>query len=138
MDLMRCLRSFVVALVAGPLCACGVAVSYTQLRPSADLSPVPPASVELFLSPPPRHYVELGMIEVQQEAYNSDQTGELIQQMRIRAGRAGCDALIIVGTNNATIGNRYTTWTEKGYRGICAVWADGPRAPATAPVAMRN
>ena len=135
---MRCVRSFVVALVAGPMCACGVGVSYTQLRPSAELSPVPPSSVELFLSPPPRQYVELGMIEVQQEAYNSDQSGALIQDMRIRAGRAGCDALIIVGTNDATIGHRYSTWTEKGFRGICAVWADGPRAAAVGVVAARK
>jgi hypothetical protein len=103
--------------------------------------PQPPRacnSCQLFMAGKPnRPFVEVGMIESQQESTSEDDAQELVAKMRRFAGERGCDALVILGDNDATgvSGTQFVTvsYTLKGYRGSCLVYT---AAPAPAPAAV--
>jgi hypothetical protein len=87
---------------------------------------------------PNRPYVDVGMIESQQETYSRDSGEVIIAKMRKFAGKHGCDGLVIFAGNDAAIerGSSDSSWidTLKGYRGSCIVYVDGP--PAAGPPAL--
>jgi hypothetical protein len=92
-----------------------------------------PAQVEIYMTrAPDRPAVEIGMIESQQQELSSDDQKEIIEKMRLFAGKRGCDALVIFPGNDATVGgtNNTSVSTLKDYRGSCLVYT-GP-APSAA------
>lgn len=133
-----------VAVMAMAMAAagCGTAIEYTELNtPPGPMRPRDAASVEVFTTtPPPRPFVEVGMIESQQESgLSTDGMGEIIAQMREVAAERGCDALVISGSNDAVEGQAHHdhgyVGTLKGYRGACVVYTGEASAPA-APAAQ--
>jgi hypothetical protein len=132
----------VLALSALGLVGCGTNIAYVPLNsPPHPLTPRPPESVELFTtSPPQRPFVEVGAIESQQQSMSQDGVDVIYAKMRAEAGKRGCDALVIVGSNDATqvsgsmshgsgsVGSR----TLKGYRATCVVFTDAPDTSAAA------
>jgi hypothetical protein len=87
-----------------------------------------PAQVELFTTTKPdKPYIEVGMIETQQAtAFNTASSQEVFAKLREEAGRRGCDALIVMGSKDATVGHagQYggSVRTLEGYRGTCVVY----------------
>ncbi len=72
------------------------------------------------------------MIEVQQERYNSAAAGEMVAKLREAGGAAGCDGVVVTGGNDGVAGDKYGSWSLKGYRGTCIVYttaAAGPTSP---------
>ena len=132
----------VVVAFAMVAAGCGTAIEYTELNtPPGPMSPRDPGSVEVFTTTtPPRPFVEVGMIESQQESgLSTDGMGEIIAQMREAAAERGCDALVISGSNDAVQGQANQdhgyVGTLKGYRGACVVYTGEAAAPA-APAAQ--
>ena len=91
-----------------------------------------PDDVTVFVSnSPSKEYVEVGLIEAQQQsAYSNDDKPAIIRQMREEAGRQGCDGLVVVGANDETrvSGSSYrgtgrvSSVTLHGYRATCIVY----------------
>jgi hypothetical protein len=86
--------------------------------------------VEVFSSGrPERPFVEVGIIETQQQSmYSLDKPDAVFAELREEAGRQGCDALILLGTNDGmqVVVGQYggSGQTLKGYRATCAVYKD--------------
>jgi hypothetical protein len=114
---------------------CGTALNYVRTgRPPHPLHVREPGQVDVFMtSKPSRPFVELGIIESQQEEHSLDSEQDVMLQMREYAGQLGCDGLVIFAGNDATYvsGGLGTTTsrTLKGYRGSCIVYTRA--APAT-------
>ena len=107
---------------------CGTSIATMPLNtPPHALRPRSPEQVEVFVGKSPtRDFVEVAMIDAQQETYSVDDEPEVLWKMRQRAGEIGCDGLMIVGPDDAVVGDKNYTWTEKGFRGACLVWMDDP------------
>jgi hypothetical protein len=125
------IRALLPTLVLLTLCACGTRVSYIPTNsPPRALSARSPQSVEVFSSQrPSRAYVEVGLIETQQESmYSTDEPAVVFGRMREEAARQGCDAVIVLGSNDAyeANANQYggSGRTLRGYRGACIVWTE--------------
>ena len=123
----------IVSLLCGS--ACGTSHLFVSTAaPPRELLARTPSQVAVFMSGRPEGpYAEIGMIESQQESlYSEDGAQAIIDKMRAYAGTRGCDALVILGSNNATIvsGSRgYTSSrTLTGYRGACLVYTSADRA----------
>ena len=135
-QLTRTLREIGVVLLAA---GCAPSVVYTSTNPPPrPLTPRQPSSVAVFSSqPPPARFVEVGVIEVR-EGGKYSANANLIDVMRSRAAKAGCDALIITGAKDEIVGYQSGTTgsvsTMKGYRGACIVFL--PSAPAASPLAQ--
>lgn len=124
--------------------ACGTALDYVHIAEP----PHPPAgrsadSVEVFMAGrPSRPFVEVGIIESQQESMSLDDEQDVIAKMREFAGERGCDALAIFAGNDANLawGSSGTTYTEtrKGYRGSCLIYTGRPLPDATAGAAKTS
>jgi hypothetical protein len=124
---------------------CGTALGYIPTHPAPRRVYVHgPEQVELFMAArPTRPYVEVGMIESQQEQYSQDTSGEVLEKMREFAGQKGCDGLVIFTGNDAEIGPQQVGGASRqlvGYRGSCIVYVDPnmpppppPPPPPTAP-----
>jgi hypothetical protein len=135
-------------LAAGTSIGCGTSLNYipTGERPHT-LFVLRPEQVEIFMTgKPDRPFVEIGMIESQQEQYSQDDAAAVIAKMRAFAGKRGCNALAIFSGNDAVIGagGRSPVTTLNGYRGSCLVYVSGPPtaaaawgAPAPAPFASQ-
>jgi hypothetical protein len=125
-------RGLAVASLAALVVGCGTTIVFVPLNsPPHALAMRAPESVELFTtSIPTRPYVEVGTIESQQQAYSGDDTAAIYAKMRAEAGVRGCDALVITGSNDATIVSGTTTngsgsvssRTLKGYRATCIAY----------------
>ena len=93
--------------------------------------------VEVFSQKAPeRPFVEVYMIESQQQSgWSLDGQSEIVAAMREKAGRLGCDGLLLTGSNDATRvtgGNgSVSSHTLKGYRGVCIVYRDAPDTAVT-------
>jgi hypothetical protein len=132
------------ALIATLAVGCGVSVEYVPLNtPPHAMKPRPPGSVDVYASNrPERPFVEVGMIEAQQEsAYSQAPPEQIVAEMRGRAGELGCDGLMLTGGNDAVVGGGSvangsgSSWarTLKGYRGTCIMYkAEAPPPLATA------
>jgi hypothetical protein len=109
---------------------CGTALNYIPTRePPHTLQARSASGVEVFMTGAPgRPYVELGMIEAQQEGWSRDGAADIVAKMREFAGERGCDALVIFSSNDAVVsstGENPSVSTLKGYRGSCLAYVDG-------------
>jgi hypothetical protein len=114
--------------------ACGTTIQYVQTNPAPHpLSPKHPLAVEIYTtSAPGRPYVEVGILEAQQESgYSTDEMPAIINKMKNHAASVGCDALVIVGSKDKVVGNVNSfgphstygsTTTLSGYRAACIVY----------------
>jgi hypothetical protein len=120
------------------LAGCGTRVDYMRTNsPPRELSARNPSEVEVFTSGrPERPFVEVGIIESQQQSmYSTDQPAKVFESLREEAARQGCDAIILLGSNDAFQAQtgQYggSGKTLKGYRATCAVYKDpGPAEKA--------
>jgi hypothetical protein len=102
-----------------------------------------PNAVEIFTTGvPKRPFVEVALIEAREGSSEE----RLFPDLRSRAAAMGCEGLVLIGSNDTTVGmttgsgvgigagNNYLvsgfTETVHGYRAACVVWKDEP-APAT-------
>jgi hypothetical protein len=121
---------------------CGTSVKFARINTSPKpLTARPADEVDVFTIRPSRPYLELGIIESQQDEYSFDSMEDIIAKMRKYAGEQGCEGLIILSGNDSvsvvessvTGGGTATVTTLKGYRGTCIVYtkaaASAPRAP---------
>lgn len=81
----------------GGLTACGHSLEYTPTnQPPRALAPRDPASVEVFsLTRPQRPHVEVGVFEIEQRSPASAGSPKMLEKLRARAARIGCDALVV-------------------------------------------
>ncbi len=113
------------------MAGCGTKLSYIPLNTSPKaLTARDPNTVEMFTSSKPeRPFVEVGLIEAQQEsAYSVDGETSVFSKMRQEAASRGCDGLVVTGGNDAVVGQTsgragFTT-TLRGYRATCIVYKD--------------
>ncbi len=154
-------RNVLVSLI--PLLAmagCGHTVTYTALNAAPrPLTPRAPSAVELYMTAQPtRPSVEVGYFEIEQQSPTSGGTPAMIAELRQRAGRIGCDALVLTASTDRiqsysgqTFGAVHTTSTGqsmggvgsyqgttygsanhvRGHHAVCIVFRD---APAAAPI----
>ncbi len=127
---MSAFRSVLGVAVALPfLTACGTTITYSQLNPAPHaMKKRPPHQVVLFVGKrPKRAYVEVGLLEAQQDSvYSADDREAILRKMREDAGERGCEGLIVTGKEDSTTGSvsdgqGYVT-TLKGYQATCIVW----------------
>ncbi len=107
----------------------GTSLSYSPTAPPPrKLKKKSPEKVAIYTtSTPRRSYVEIGILEAQQESnWRSHDIKGIIGKMREAAGKLGCDALVVLGSNNAATGGAFTT-TVKGYRASCVVYRSTKR-----------
>ena len=78
-------------------------------RSKSSMSARDPRSVEVFATRrPSRPYVEVAMLEAQQASvYSTDSAEEVMGKLREYAAKKGCDAIIIGGPNDATVGGGF-------------------------------
>jgi hypothetical protein len=132
-----------VVIILSTMCGCaGTSLAYTAIRESpVPLRSRPAAQVEVFMTKPPeRPHVELGIVESQQEPGSTDDAPDVIAKMRALAGQHGCDALVIIGRNDATSetmlapGGGSRVYTLSGYRASCIAYLQAATpAPKTPP-----
>jgi len=125
-------RGLAIASLAGLLAGCGTTIEFVPLNsPPHPLAMKAPEAVELFTTATPsKPYVEVGTIESRQQAYSGDDTATIYAKMRAEAGMRGCDGLVIIGSNDATLvtGSTYngsgsvSSRTLKGYRATCIAY----------------
>ncbi len=117
----------VALLVAG----CGTSTYYTPINaPPHAMRARPTSSVQVFHAMlPERPFVEVGLIQVRESsAFSSENMPELIEEMRVQAGKRGCDGLIVGQANNKTVGSggyHYSPGyirTLEGFDGTCIVY----------------
>ena len=92
---------------------------------------------------PTQPFVEVGVVEAQQQPGTKDQAQEVIAKMQALAGEHGCDGLANFTSNDSVTeemlapGGASRTSTLSGYRASCIVYSTAP-APkvqaAAAPV----
>lgn len=99
-------------------------------RSPRPMTPRPFDSVEVYtVSFPQRPFVEVGILEAQQESELSlDAPPEVLAKLRERAAAQGCDAIIMNGANDAVLGHgdrRHShVTTLRGYRATCIMYSD--------------
>jgi hypothetical protein len=144
---------------------CGHSVTYTALNaPPRPLTPRAPSAVELYMTAQPtRPNVEVGYFEIEQQSPTSGGTPAMIAKLRERAGRVGCDALVLTASTDRiqsysgqTFGTVHTTSAGpamggtgsyqgmtygsanhvRGHHAVCIVYSDDPprTTPAGAPL----
>lgn len=98
-----------------------------------------PDQVEIYMAgKPDRPFVEIGMIEVQED-WQSPNSRDVVTKMREFAGQRGCDALAIFSGNDSMYdpGGKASATAVHGYRGSCIVYTTKqPVAAATGAVSV--
>ena len=139
--MMRCCANLQMVLMLA-LTGCGTSISYMPTNPPPrPLAARPFVTVEVFTaSKPARPFVEIGLIEAQQEsACSRDAPAEVLIKLREEAARVGCDGIILLGANDSVVGqsgmhgNGGYTATLKGYRAACFCYRDPAPAGAQSP-----
>ncbi len=82
----------------------------------------PPDQVSVVTTPPSRPYVEAGLIEVQTPLEDVS-ANELVASLREKAASTGCDAVLLLGGQNARTTFPGNAVSMKSYRGTCLVFA---------------
>jgi len=97
------------------------------------MAPRPAHAVEVYTAgPPTRPRVDVAFLEAeQQSSFSLHETQEMIAELRARAGRMGCDALVIGGTAGRDPGLRDAESylvehprSRKSIYGTCVVYTD--------------
>ena len=86
----------------------------------------PAAEVEVFQTGiPSRPHVEVGYLEVRAQTNDPE---FLIDELREEAGTRGCDAIVFIGSTDATSAHPAPPATVRvknnGYRAMCVVFRD--------------
>jgi hypothetical protein len=122
-------RHVVLSVAAFAAAACGTKIEYTPTNTAPrPMTARAPEQVEVFnASKPTKAFVEVGVLEAQQQsAYSRDNSSAIMAKLRKEAGDRGCDGVIVNGSNDATVGSTYegtgSTDTLKGYRATCIVY----------------
>lgn len=132
-------RLLAAAAAAIALAGCGARLTFIRTNsPPQPMRPRAVAAVEVFSSArPERAFVEVGIIESQRASvFSAAGSDEVFSAMREEAARQGCDAMILLGSNDAVVGSGGgahggdSTTTLQGYRATCAVWRDPGSPPA--------
>ena len=113
-------RRSIATLVSLVMLGCGsFSMSFTNSGvPHRPMEARTADEVQIFASgPPPRHYVEVGLLEAR--GGPSDTPGTVLAKMRNEAARQGCEGLIIIPTT-----------APKAFRSSCILFDDAPPAPA--------
>jgi hypothetical protein len=112
------------------LAACGTTTRFTPTNPSPrPMQERDPGSVHVYTTGHPEiPYIEVGVIQSRQSSeLSSHEMPEIIQEMRKKAARIGCDGVIINGANNTVVGHQNvdgsgSTSTLEGYWGACIMY----------------
>lgn len=130
---------------------CGTTLDYTaKAEPPRPVQARPANQVEVFMTSAPKQpFVEVGVIEAQQQPGTKDQAPEVIAKMQALAGEHGCDGLANFTSNDHVTeemlapggGSRKSTLS--GYRASCIVFMVPPApkvqaAPAAAVAQVAN
>ena len=136
---MRTLIPSLLLLAVATGCGTHVAFLPTNSPPHA-LAAKDPDSVQIFTtSRPDRSFVEVGIVESQQESmYSTASEQDVFRELRAEGARHGCDGLVLLGSMDrvgASV-NQYggAAKTLRGYRATCIVWSEnaGPSNSAQA------
>jgi hypothetical protein len=107
---------------------CGTKLSYMPLNTSPrTLTARDPGTVEMFTSSKPeRPFVEVGMLEAQQESVASlDSETTVFSKLREDGASRGCDGLVVTGGNDAVVVTGHgSSTTLRGYRATCIVYKE--------------
>jgi len=133
------MRSSLLAVLV--LTACGTTAQFAATNPSPrPLHARPAETVTVFTTGlPSQPFVEVGIIQARQSSELSvDELPEILAEMRVEAGRHGCDGLVINGTRDSsssttTVSRNAVTsssQTLEGFWGTCIVYVEP--APALA------
>lgn len=140
---LRSLLSISSLAAALALGGCGASTKFAPLNPSPrPLSEKPAELVQVYTTAlPSQAYTELGIIQGSQSSDLSDaDLPEIVAAMRKRAGKVGCDGLILNGVANRTVHPTSTSNFEggtkslEGYWGTCIVFVEvvAPPPPSAA------
>lgn len=116
------------------LASCGTKVTFTPTNePPQQMAPKAAAAVEVFMGQQPgQPYLEVGYFEAQQQSvYSSGSSKKILDKLRERAGKMGCDGIIVLGTADRVVGDNTGTATLKGYRASCFVYTADAAPPAS-------
>lgn len=127
-------RFLALVLAAG----CGTSIHTTPINPAPrPMAPRDPASVELFTSgAPQRAHVDVAFIEAEESSsFSTHGTPEMLNELRQKGARLGCDAVVIGGLTSRDPGVTDTeSWlveNPKGRKGVfatCIVFTEPPVA----------
>jgi hypothetical protein len=93
-----------------------------------------PDDVEVLEArPDDRPFVEVGILTVEQRAYNRMTPEEVLAKLQWEAGRRRCEGLVLLGMSDRVIGTSKGDRTLKGYRGACLVFKGAKPAPEHTP-----
>jgi hypothetical protein len=117
--------------------ACGTTTRFAPTNASPrPLTARPAQAVTVFATGlPDRPFVEVGLIQARQSSeFSVDEMPEIIAEMRVEAGRRGCDGLVINGTNDSSSssttvsrhGMTSSSETLEGFWGACIVFVVDP------------
>jgi hypothetical protein len=107
----------ILLLVAFAGCGC-VRSEFVRTRATPAGAPRPADAVEVFLlERPTRPFTEVGFVEVHATDESAD-AGDLMAELRTRAGAEGCDAVAFLGDNDRISSSSATS----GYRAVCLVY----------------
>ena len=128
-----------ISLIAG----CGTTTRFAKINPAPrPMVPRPLSSVQVFAaSMPTRPYVEVGIVQGRRSSeYSSHGMPQIINEMKRKAARLGCDALVVKGPHSAVqsdlIGvllDTHTLSTLEGFWGVCVYWRSEQVAQTSAP-----
>jgi hypothetical protein len=125
---------------------CGTAVQYAPTNtPPVPVQARPPSQVEVFTTQPPkRAYVEVGILEAQQQSeYSMDTRLDVLAKLRQVAGARGCHAILLNGSSDKVVGRSQMSvfkgtgsgsgfvTTLEGYRATCLVYTDDGKSAAS-------
>ncbi|WNG51182.1 hypothetical protein F0U60_48910 [Archangium minus] len=122
-------------LLAATITGCGTRVAYMPTNtPPRMMQPRSANSVQVFTATKPeRPFVEVGLIETQQESiYSVDNETTVFTRLREEAALRGCDGLVLLGSNDGVEivgtggmnGGHTSGRTLRGYRGTCIMWKE--------------
>lgn len=110
----------------------GTTVEFTKLnRPPHKLTPRPDKQVQIFArKAPTRPFTEVYLLEG--DTALPEGSGELMDDLRAKAGQLGCDALLL-SASTAAIGERAGV-VGRAHQAVCIVYNEpAPPPPPSAP-----
>ncbi len=115
------LRALLVPLL---VTGCGTSINATALNPSpVRMTARPAKAVELYtLGAPTRPHVDVALLEAEEGgSFTFEVTAEMLGDLRERAGKMGCDA-IVIGSIRTPDPIQTTGNYNKGIVGTCIVY----------------
>lgn len=122
------------------LAACGTTTQWVPTNPSPrPMTPRSASSVEVWTTGVPnKPYTEVGLITARQSSgYSTHGMPDIINALRVEAGRIGCDAVMLKGKDDTVVGGgssfrgtgSSSTTTLEGFWGACLMYLDDEVIP---------